>query len=165
MSYTPAQAREHIYATYWATFNDPDKGWRNLLDWEGNPLEPLAEQPDVEWDNDIGDDTPEVEKPTIYAYVRHYASTPATVGGESRKRTTRKGFVMLRVWVPRDTGLKTADALSYVAKTAFERKRGVGAGSGIIFRSWRPVEAGNQKTGPFLIVSTVDFEYDESTGA
>jgi hypothetical protein len=163
MSYTPAQAREHIYATFLATWRDAEKGWQGIVDALGAPL-PLADEPKIEWDNDEDDDAPDVSAPLVYVYVRHYASQPATVGGETRKLTTRRGFVLIRVWVPGDAGLKTADALSYVAKTAFERKRGVGAGNGIIFRAWRPTEAGQQKNGTFLTVSTVDFEYDEITG-
>lgn len=161
MSYSPEQAREHIYKTWQATWSDPDKGWRAIRDQYG---EPLAVEPKVEFDNDVDDNPPTVDRPLLYLYVRHFASPAATIGGETRKLVDRQGFVLLRVWVPRDSGLKTADRLSYVAKTAFERKRGVGAGNGIVFKSWRPTEAGPQKDGRFMTVSTVDFEYTEITG-
>lgn len=164
MSYTPGQAREHIRNTFWQTWKDPVKGWRGIVDGDGNPV-PLAEEPDLEWEaNEPEDEMPDITKPLVYFYVRHYASRPSTVGGESRKVSTRRGFVLVRVYAPAEGGLKTADALSYVVKTAFERKRGVGDGFGIIFRAWRPTETGPQKNGTFLTVSTVDFEYDEITG-
>lgn len=163
MSYTPAQAREYIYATFLATWKDADRGWQGLVDVFSRPIT-LAAEPRLEWDNDEDDDEPDVTAPVLFLYVRHYASNPSTIGGDSRKINTRKGFVLCRVWVPSDTGLKTADALSYVVKTAFERKRGLGDGNGIVFRSWRPTEAGAQKDGRFMTVSTVDFEYDEITG-
>lgn len=164
MSYTPAQAREFIQRTFHATWRDPDRGWKGLVDYAGIPLS-LAEEPDIDWESTQDeDDLPDISKPSLFLYVRHYGTTPATVGGESRKLVTRRGFVLVRVWVPSGDGLKTADAISYVVKTAFERKRGVGAGSGIIFRAWRPTEAGSQKNGTFMTVSTVDFEYDEITG-
>lgn len=163
MPYTPAQAREFINQTFYATWNDADKGWRGIVDAFGVPIT-LDAEPDPKWENFEGDDLPDVTVPSLFLYVRHFASPPSTIGGETRKIVTRRGFVLVRVWVPGDGGLKIADALSYVVKTAFERKRAVGAGSGIIFRSWRPTEAGPQKNGTFLTVSTVDFEYDEITG-
>lgn len=163
-SYTPAQAREHIYATFMNTWQDPDKGWQGLVDVFGNAIT-LTDEPQLEWDNDIGDDPPCVNAPLVYLYVRHYASKQAHIGGVTRKSFTRKGFVLARVWVPQDTGLKTGDALSYVIKTAFEGRRALGDGKGILFRSWRPTESGNTSAsqGRFQIVSTVDFEYDEHT--
>jgi hypothetical protein len=162
-TYTPAQARRWILKTFQATWADPEKGWRGIVDDMGVPIS-LAAEPRIDWENVEDENTPDVTEPHLFVYVRHYASNPATVGGETRKIVTRRGFVLVRVWVPADSGLKTADAISYVVKTAFERKRGVGEGSGIIFRSWRPTEAGPQKNGTFLTVSTVDFEYDEITG-
>lgn len=163
MSYTPAQARRWILKTFQATWADPEKGWRGLVDAKGEPII-LAAEPEIDWDNIEDPDTPDVTEPHLFMYVRHYGSNPSTIGGETRKITTRRGFVLARVWVPSGYGLKTADAISYVVKTAFERKRGVGDGHGIIFRAWRPTEAGPQKNGTFLTVSTVDFEYDEITG-
>lgn len=164
MSYTPAAARDHIRSTFWQTWKDPQRGWAGIVDGDGRPIS-LAEQPDLEWEADEPEDEmPDITKPLVYFYVRHYGSTPSSVGGESRKLVTRRGFVLVRVYAPAEGGLKIADALSYVVKTAFERKRGVGAGHGIIFRGWRPVETGPQKNGTFLTVSTVDFEYDEITG-
>lgn len=163
MSYTPAQAREYIQQTFFQTFKDPVRGWQGLVDAMGEPIT-LAAAPHIDWENLEGEELPDVEAPRLFLYVRHYASPPSTIGGETRKIVTRRGFVMVRVWVPADEGLKTADALSYVVKTAFERKRAIGAGFGIIFRSWRPTETGPQKNGTFLTVSTVDFEYDEITG-
>lgn len=163
MSYTPAQARQHMWATFRATWKDPMAGWQGLVDDLGRPIAP-SKEPKVDFENAIDENMPSIREPLLSFQVRHYSSAPSTIGGETRKITSRRGFILVRVWVPSDSGLKTADALSYVVKTAFERKRGIGAGSGIIFRSWRPTEAGPQKNGSFLTVSTVDFEYDEITG-
>ena len=150
MSYTPAAARDHIRSTFWQTWKDPQRGWAGIVDGDGQPIS-LAEEPDLEWEADEPEDEmPDITKPLVYFYVRHYGGTPSSVGGESRKLVTRRGFVLVRVYAPAEGGLKIADALSYVVKTAFERKRGVGAGHGIIFRAWRPVETGPQKNGTFL---------------
>lgn len=161
--YTPAQAREFIYQTFFATWSDPVAGWQGIVDALGAPIV-LDVEPTLEWDNDVADDAPDVTEPTVYLYVRHYASKQAHIGGETRRSFTRRGFVLARVQVPQDQGLKTADALGYVVKTAFEGKRGLGDGNGIVFRSWRPTETGPTR-GRFQAVSTVDFEYDEHTGA
>jgi hypothetical protein len=163
MSYTPAQAKQHIWATFLNTWRDPLAGWQGLVDDIGNPIT-LLDEPTIDTENDIDENMPGADTPFLSFQIRHYSSSPSTIGGETRKITSRRGFVLVRVWVPADTGLKMGDALSYVVKTAFERKRGFGAGFGIIFRAWRATEAGTQKNGSFLTVSTVDFEYDEFTG-
>lgn len=163
MSYTPAQARQHMWMTLLNTWRDPVAGWQGLVDDLGQPIA-LDQEPTIDQENDIDETPPSVTEPLLSFQVRHYSSAPSTIGGETRKINSRRGFILVRVWVPQDMGLKTADALSYVVKTAFERKRGFGAGSGIIFRAWRPTEAGQQKNSSFLTVSTVDFEYDEITG-
>ena len=64
---------------------------------------------------------------------------------------------------PPEPGLKTADALAYVVKTAYEGKRGIGDGKGIVFRNWRPTETGPQREGRFQTICTVDFEYPDHT--
>lgn len=155
-SYTPAQARDHIYSTFYAVWRDPVAGWQGLKDADGNPIY-LAQEPKLEWDNDI-DDSADVTEPTVYLYIRHYTSKNRAIGGRA---VERKGFVLVKVKVPSDTGLKTADALSYIVKTAFENKRAPGDGKGILFRTWRPTETGIVQSIRFQIVSTVDFEYDE----
>lgn len=167
-SYTREQARDHLYTTLLKRWNDPVHGWAGILD-EADFDPAYTKAPEVEWDNREPDDTDGMEKPILFVYVRHHNARQKGVGGgEGRSRTIhrRYGFVLIRVYTPKDSGLKTGDRLAYVVKSAFEGKRGFGAGNGISFQSVRVTEVGQVK-GRYEHLVTADFEYDEiiSTGA
>ena len=171
-SYTREQAREHLYATLFNTWDDLDAGWRSLVaDDEVSPA--YTASPQIEWDNREPSETDGMDKPILFVYVRHFNEQGTGVGGlESqgggRSRVIRRhqGFVLVRVYSPQDGGLKTGDRLAYVVKSAFAGKRGFAAGNGISFRSVRVTEVGLVK-GRYEHLVTADFEYDEiiSTGA
>lgn len=161
LSYTYEQAREHLYATFWQKWIDETTGVRSVIP-DCNPLdEDAAKLCPVLWEEEEPEDLSDVTVPTVYVYVRHHNSKRTAI---SDRMFTRYGFVLARVIVPTDAGLKTGDQLAYVVKSAFEGKRGYGDGRGIWFKSVRVTEAGAQQ-GRYLFLVTADFEYEEITGA
>lgn len=159
-SYTVAEARDFMYQTWWAAWNDPTTGWRAVL-----PETALLDDgdpglPQVIWDALEPDDDTPVTTVEAYVAVRHVDGQQASLRGESGRRWRRTGFVLTRMRFPVDMELKTADALSKVVNDAFQGKRGVGAGSGILFPKVRPVERGqsDERNRQDVIAN---FEYDE----
>lgn len=159
-SYTPAQARDFMYQTWWARWNDAALGWRAIL-----PETALLDAgdpglPQVIWDANEPDDDTLVTTVEAYVVVRHVDGQQASLRGEVGRRWRRTGFVLTRMRFPVDMELKTADALSKVVNDAFQGKRGVGAGSGIWFPRVRLVERGqsDERNRQDVIAN---FEYDE----
>lgn len=158
-SYTYEQARAHLYATFWQHFIGPNGAVTVDPDYDHTDGDDATIE--VLWEEQEPDDETNVERPTIYNYVRHYSAPRSHIGGDSRQVFDRKGFFLSLVLIPKDTELKTADRLAYVVKSAFEGKRGFGDGRGIVFRSVRVTETGRQK-GRVQFTVTADFEYSEA---
>lgn len=156
-SYTYAEGRENLYNTFWQHFIGVNGGVTFDATYDYTDESPSIE---VLWEEVEPDEKTVVTRPTIYCYVRHYSAPRNHIGGESRQVFLRKGFFLALVLMPQDQGLKSADDLAYVVKSAFEGKRGFGAGQGITFKSVRVTEAGLQK-GRWQTTVTADFEYSE----
>jgi hypothetical protein len=165
-SYTPGDAREAMYATFWNTWDDSLLGWRAVLPGV-MPDDPLL-APTVAWDAEEPEDDAAITAPVVYAYVRHTTGKQASLSARQDptteqwigRRWQRTGFILLRLDVPQSMQLKTGDALAKVIVNAFQGKRGVGSGAGIIFPSVRPIEQGNLKSR-YRIDINVSFQYDE----
>lgn len=124
-------------------------------------LDELDDIPNYLFDDLGDDDFPNISKNTLVVYVRHYASNQKTIGGETRNLFERKAFALVKVWVPKNNGLKVGDALAYIVKSAFEGKRALSPFNDIIFRSVRVSEQGIIKDR-LQITVTADFEYTEA---
>ena len=156
-SYTTGEARECLYATFNTAWTDPVVGWQSVL---GALASDDPGLPVVVWDDDEPEDDAEITQPTVYAYVRHTTAGQDSLRGECGRTFKRTGFILLRLHVPTNGSLKTADGLSNVIQNAFMGKRGVGAGAGIWFRSVRPIEQGKSKDR-YRIDIIASFEYIE----
>lgn len=164
-SYTTGQARDALYATFFNAWDDSLTGWRAVIPGvaPGDPTAPL-----VVWDDDEPEEDAPITAPTVYAYVRHTTGKQGSLsarrntmtGEDQGRRWCRTGFLLLRLHVPNQLPLKTADLMVKVMADAFQGKRGFGSGAGITFPTVRPVEQGPSKDR-YRIDLIVSFEYDE----
>ena len=157
-SYTIGQARDCLYSTFFDAWKDPATGWRSVL--PGVDPQDKNKAPMVVYDGVEPADDAQINQPELYVFVRHSGGKQASLRGEKGRRWRRTGVMLIRIYVPKATPLKTTDALSKVVLDAFQGKRGVGLGAGITFPSVKPIEQGALKNR-YLTDVLVSFEYDE----
>lgn len=155
--YKTREARDGIYSTFKATWDDPTLGWQGLQAEHGLTLEPY-----IRYENLEQEDTrePQPNEPWIWFVVRHNESENATFGN-GRPNYEATGTAILQIFTPIGPALTLSDDLVNVAKRAFQGKRGIGDFCGIVFRSVRPNEIGVSERWHQTNV-LVAFEYDEA---
>lgn len=131
-TYDLEEAYRHITATFLTHWRDENEGWQSI---DGLDREPRIEWPNVDDANEEGeDDGPERNaEPWIRFYLRHRESEQATLGETNNRIFSREALLTLDIFVPTKTGLKLPIQLAKVCRRAFEGKRGIGDGSGIVF--------------------------------
>ena len=157
-SYTVGEARDCLYSTFYQPWKDPTVGWQSVLP-DVDPAD-TGKAPKVVFDGIEPADDATISQPEIYVFVRHSGGQQASLRGENGRRWRRTGVMLIRIYVPKNGTLKTADGLSKVVLDAFQGKRGVGSGAGITFPSVKPIEQGALKNR-YLTDVLVSFEYDE----
>lgn len=158
-TYDYLTAYRHLLRTFKTTWSDEAEGWQSIADLDS---EPLIEWPNIDGKKDHGEEqTPRDEEPWLRVYVRHHDSDQSTLGETGCRVFTRTGMIGVDIFVPLNTGLKLPYQLGIVCKRPFEGKRGVGDGSGIIFRSVRLRERDNYQKRWAHVSVQADFEYDE----
>lgn len=159
-SYETYEALGHILRTFKTAWDDPVVGWQSIPG--------LAEEPRIEWPNIDDEDEDEKatqaeqkRKPWVRIYLRHQDSDQATFGETGCRVFTREALLAVDIFTPTKVGLKLPFQIAKVAQRAFEGKRGVGDGSGIIFRRVRVRERDIQRQRWYSISVLADVEYDE----
>ncbi len=156
-SYTVAEARSFIYATFWSAWSDETTGAEVQIALDpGGYLGPTK----IVWDAIDPDDDTEVDVTEAYVSVRHTNGEQASLRGATGFRWRRTGFLSCRLRFPAYMQLKTQDAVTKVVADAFRGKRATGDGSGIWFRKVREVELGINEARNRQDVLAY-FEYDE----
>jgi hypothetical protein len=160
-SYTRSEAREYMYATFKARWDDETLGWAGVLDAEGEELEI---EPQVFYDNNTPDTDPPSDYPWLRVYIRHFNDgEQLAMADGGRKLFERQGLVIIDIRVPPGTGLNVADQLVNVCKSAFEGRRAAGDGVGIVFSNVRAPEEGEgaKPKKDFAVSVLADFSYQE----
>lgn len=134
---TQAKASIHKrFITQWGT--------RTPYTFEGEPFDPTDKE-----------QVPEGSAWTRLA-VRHSAANQDTMGQAGNRKFRRFGFVVVEIFVPKDTGTLSLDQYTDAVKDCFEAIRF----EGIVFEAMDHRERG--VSGPWLsVVAEIRFSYEE----
>ncbi len=157
-TYNIEEAYRHITATFLGHWNDETNGWQSIDELD---CEPRIKWPNVD-DRDREKGKPEHDdQPWIRFYIQHRESEQATLGEINCRVFSREALLTLDIFVPTKTGLKLLLQLAKVCRRAFEGKRGIGDGSGIVFYRVRTPERETQRQRWCSISVLADVQYDE----
>jgi hypothetical protein len=146
-----AVARDALYQM-WKDAWDATDGWAVLPG--------VSEEPPVFYQNISPDDAPETSAVKVEIRVLH-TEKPMMSFGEGRPKYTARGYVLVRLFVPRDkSGLILADALVNIVKRAFQAKRGTGAADSLVLRGVTPNEEGVRDRW-FVVDTVTPFDYED----
>lgn len=158
-SYDYLEAYQHLLRTFKTTWSDQTYGWESIADLDD---EPLVEWPNLDGKRSNPDSkTASDDEAWIRVFVKHHESDQHTFGESGCRVFTRTGMIGVDIFTPLNIGLKLPYQLAKVCKRPFEGQRGVGEGSGIIFRSVRLRERDDYKKRWAHSSVLADFEYDE----
>ena len=144
------QARNALYQMFKDVWDDPTFGWAGLG---------IAE-PAVYYDNVRGDgNAPRADKVKLEISVYHDAK-PTDSFGAGRPTHKAEGFVVVKVYTPKDTGLTLSDDLVNIVKRAFQAKRGTGVADSLVLRGMNPSEEGALDRW-YLVRAVTPFEYED----
>jgi len=143
------QARDAIYSMW-------DDAWQASDGW---PTLGLAEEPPVFYDNVAPDNPPQASEVKVEILVQH-SEKPMRAFGPGRPHYEATGFVVVKLFVPKDTGLTLADDMVNIVKRAFQGKRGTGVADSLVLRGVSSNEEG-AKDRWFVVRTVTPFEYED----
>lgn len=159
---TVRQARDGIYSTFDAFWDDPECGWRSIEGFGDTP--PLRPEPIIRYENVRQEETAEPQplEPWINFSVRHNDTVFQGFGGpDLRGLYEGFGVVILQIFTPIGCSLTLADDMVNVAKGALQGTRGTGEFCSLVFRGATVNEIGvDDKWHQTNVI--VPFEYDEA---
>lgn len=158
MSYTYEEAANHVQATLLATLKDQLKGLELVVPgfYSYNALV------NVLWESPDNTDDLVLDKINLCTEVRHLPKAGQKFLNTTTRRVySRTGYVMSEIYVPLSQDLQILRKTGSIVKSAFEGRRGLGAGSGIEFKNVHFRELGKVK-GYWSGLVRADFEYQEA---
>lgn len=144
------QARDAMYAMWKAAWDATD-GWV--------ALDGVAVEPPVYYDNVAPDTPPGADKVRVDIAIQH-SDAPMGSFGNGRPNYDAVGFVVVKLYVPKDQGLTLADDMVSIVKRAFQGKRGTGIADSLVLRGTTVNEEG-VKDRWFVIRTVTPFEYED----
>jgi len=148
MSLNSGQARELLYEMW-------DDAWNATDGWEALPG--VSVEPPVYYENIAPDEAPRTSAIKVEIHVQH-SDKPMESFGDGRPNYKAVGFVVARLFVPKDQGLTLADSMVNIARRAFQGRR---ADNGLVLRGLTVNEEGAQDRW-FVIRTVTPFEYEDA---
>lgn len=150
MGMNSRQARDAIYSMWKEAWEATD-GWA--------VLDGVSVEPPVFYDNVAPDTPPDANKIKVEVMVQH-SDTPMASFGSGRPNYDAVGFVVVKLFIPKDRGLTLADDMVNIVKRAFQGKRGTGVADSLVLRGVSTNEEG-AKDRWFVIRTITPFEYED----
>lgn len=140
------QAREALYQMWLDAWEATD-GWIALPG--------VTVEPPVFYENIAPEDAPETDAIKVEIHVQH-SDKPMESFGNGRPNYKAVGFVVAKLYVPKDQGLTLGDLMVNVARRAFQGKRS----DSLVLRGLTSNEEGAQDRW-FVIRTVTPFEYED----
>lgn len=144
------QAREALYEMW-------DDAWQATDGWAALPG--VSVEPPVFYENIAPDEAPTSDAIKVEIYVQH-SDKPMDSFGNGRPNYKAVGFVVAKLYFPKDQGLTLGDLMVNVARRAFQGKRGTGVADSLVLRGLSSNEEGAQDRW-FVIRTVTPFEYED----